>query len=277
MDDNRKATESNPAPIERNTVVNSEIQSEKIPSFTFQYKKYTNVADLADALGNDWKNGKRRLYRSLLTKHFTPINQEIARHCMDAEEAVQRDVSREDIEFFCVLYMMYPQLKSFHWLDYHFSSMPELGTAVLEGLRKNDKPTIDMIHIFISNHLFSQREIIVSLNDRNRAKRIEAIETKYLVASQHSDQRIQMEQMYILGYLYSGSTELVTAQRTFESVQTLTNYAKSLMIEGTQNLDLLADMLMETSEENPDMGQKIPSPQFAAWLFTSGYGDVLGQ
>ena len=277
MHNNRKVSEIDPVLLGQETAVNIDVPSEKIPPFTFQYKKYTNVADLADALGTDWKNGKRRLYRSLLTKHFTPINQEIARHCMDAEEAVRRDASREDIEFFCVLYKMYPQLKSFHWLDYNFSSMVELGTAILEGLRKNDRSIIDMTHIFIVNHLFSQREKIVSLNGRNRAKRIEAIETKYLVTSRYSDQRIQMEQMYVLGYLYSGSTELVTVQRTFESVQALTNYAKSLMIEDTPKLDFIADILMEASEKNPDVGQKIPSPQFAAWLSALGYGDVLGQ
>lgn len=273
MNDNRKVTESNPTPIERDTVVNSEIQSEKIPSFTFQYKKYTNVADLADALGNDWKNGKRRLYRSLLTKHFTPVNQEIASHCMDAEEAVRQDASREDIEFFCVLYKMYPQLKSFHWMDYHFNSMAELGNAILDGLRKNDKSTMNMMHSFILKHLFSQREEIVSFNDRNRAKRIETIETEYLVASQHSDQRIQLQQMYVLGYLYSGSTELVAAQRTFESIQALTNYLKSIMIKDVQKLDYLSDMLMVTAKKEPEKRQRVPSPQFAAWLFVVAQND----
>lgn len=273
MDDNRKVTKSNPLPIERDAVVNGEIQSEKIPSFTFQYKKYTNVADLADALGNDWKNGKRRLYRSLLTKHFAPVNQEIASHCMDAEEAVRHDALREDIEFFCVLYKMYPHLKSFHWLDYHFSSMAELGDAILDGLRKNDKSTINMIHTFILNHLLSQREEIVNFNDPKRAKRIETIETKYLVASRHSDQQIQLQQMYVLGYLYSGSTELVTAQKTFESVQALTNYVKSLMIKDVQKLDYLADMFMVTSKKEPEKRQITPSPQFAAWLFVVAQND----
>ena len=124
-------------PVPGSKEVSEQATVERIPSFTFQYKKYTNIVDLVDALGSDWKNGKRRLYRSLLSQYFAPFNQELASHCMDAEEAVKRSPASEDIEFFCTLYRLCPKLKSFHWIDYHFRSMFELGTAIMAGLRSS--------------------------------------------------------------------------------------------------------------------------------------------
>ena len=59
-------------PVPGSKEVAEQATVEKIPAFTFQYKKYNNIGDLADALGSDWKNGKRRLYRSLLSQYFAP-------------------------------------------------------------------------------------------------------------------------------------------------------------------------------------------------------------
>lgn len=246
-------------------------QSERIPPFTFQYKKYTNVAELADALGSDWKNGKRRLYRSLLAQHFRSVNQEIASHCMDAEEAVRADNAREDIEFFCVLYKMYPQLKSFHWIDYHFNSMMELGEAVLAGLKESKSETLTMMDAFMQNRLFSQRERIVSFNDRGRADQLAAIESKYLLAKKFNGMRIQYEQMYLIGYLYSGSISLTTSFGQFSSIQALTDSVKSALGDSKQ-LNGLASDLMYTEK---DKKQVYPQPYFSAWLIALGKSDAL--
>lgn len=248
-------------------------QSEKIPPFTFQYKKYTNVAELADALGSDWKNGKRRLYRSLLAQHFRPVNQEIASHCMDAEEAVRNDNTREDIEFFCVLYKMYPQLKSFHWIDYHFDSMTTLGETVLTGLKSGTPDTITMMDTFMQNHLFSQRERIVSFNDRGRADQLAAIESKYLLAKKARDTRIQHEQMFLVGYLYSGSLSLSTSFGEFVSIKTLTDSVKSVLNE-PKRLEEIASDLMFVGKGNK---QVYPQPYFSAWLIALGKSEALSE
>lgn len=246
-------------------------QAERIPPFTFQYKKYTNVAELAEALGSDWKNGKRRLYRSLLAQHFKPVNQEIASHCMDAEDAVRLDNTREDIEFFCVLYKMYPQMKSFHWIDYHFNSMMELGEEILSGLKDLKSETLTMMDTFMQNRLFSQREQIVSFNDRGRSKQIEAIESKYLIAKKAKDTRTQYEQMYLIGYLYSGSITLTTSSGQFTSVQALTGSVKSCLND-SKRMDELASDLMYVEK-----GKKrvYPQPYFSAWLIALGKSDAL--
>lgn len=246
-------------------------QSEKIPPFTFQYKKYTNIAELSDALGSDWKNGKRRLYRSLLTQHFKTVNQEIASHCMDAEDAVRIDNKREDIEFFCVLYKMYPQLKSFHWIDYHFDSMEILGGAILTGLKGMDASTLSMVDTFIQNRLFSQREEIVSFNDRNRGEQLAAIESKYLLAKKSHNERIQFEQMYLIGYLYSGNLRLTTCLGEFTSVQALTDATKAVMND-PQQLDKLSSELIYKNQSNKSV---YPQPSFSAWLIALGESSTL--
>ena len=257
-------------PVPGGRITSESDVSEKIPPFTFQYKKYTNVADLADALGEDWKNGKRRLYRSLLTQYFTSVNQEVASHCMDAEEAVRRNVAREDVEFFCLLYKMYPHLKSFHWVEYHFKNMHELGTTILDGLRKNNQATVSMVDVFIQNRLFSQREEIVGFNNRSRSIQVATIESKYIIAKRSSDRNTMLQQMFLVGYLYSESKELVTGKDTFDSFQGLTAYIKTILAND-KKIDMLSSELIAKTQA----GGKVPAPQFAAWLFSLGFGDII--
>ncbi len=254
-----------------------------IPSFTFQYKKYTRVGELAEALGNDWANGKKRLYRSLLTDHFRTVDQEIASNCMDAEEAVRKDKTRADIEFFTVLYKMYPQMKSFHWIDYHYSSMEELGIALLAGLRNVDTAIIEMADIFFTNRLFSVREKCVSINDKNRHKSIYAIESKYLLAKQYDDKRTQFEQIYILGYHYSCTKDLVTSFGSFATVDALVAYVKEVIKDNPSKLDALSKELIlheKRTYNYVEAGKfggyaNLAAPQFAGWLHAHGKTSVL--
>lgn len=254
-----------------------------MPSFTFQYKKYTRVGELAEALGNDWANGKKRLYRSLLTDHFRTVDQEIASSCMDAEEAVRKDKTRADIEFFTVLYKMYPQMKSFHWIDYHYPNMEDLGIALLAGLRKADVPTLDMADAFIVNRLFSIREKCVGINDKNRHKNIYAIESKYLLAKQYGDKRTQFEQLFVLGYYYSCTKDLVTSFGSFNSVEALIAYVKEVIKDNPDKLDALSKELIYHEKRTynyAEAGKRggaadLAAPQFAGWLYAHGKTSVL--
>ena len=254
-----------------------------MPAFRFQYKVYRDVGELANAMGFDWKNGKKRLYRSLLTDHFRKFDQEIASVCMDAEEAVRKDATREDVEFFCVLYKMYPQLRSFHWNDYHFESMQQLGDAILVGLRNEIPDASIMINTFFSRRLFSERERIVSVRNPERADQISAIEKKYLLAQRNGDKRLQQEQAYIIGYIYSDSHKLVIPGRSFSSVEELTQYTKELIAKSPEAIDSLSKYLViqsnkvkyKQAKEYTIAPVEVASPQFSAWLYVQGKGNLL--
>ena len=254
-----------------------------MPMFRFQYKAYRDVGELANAMGLDWKNGKKRLYRSLLADHFRTFDQEIASACMDAEEAVRKDPTRADIEFFCVLYKMYPLLRSFHWNDYHFESMLELGNTILDGLRKNSTEVYSMVNTFFSHHLFSERERIVSVENPTRINQISAIETKYSLAQRNSDERLQLEQAYIIGYLYSESQQLVIPNGSFSTIEELTEYSKSLLGKSPEAIDDLSKQLIisskkvkyKQSKEYTNGPVEVATPQFSAWLYVQGKSSAL--
>lgn len=258
-------------PVPGSKEVAEQATVEKIPAFTFQYKKYNNIGDLADALGSDWKNGKRRLYRSLLSQYFAPFNQELASHCMDAEEAVKRNPASEDIEFFCTLYRLYPKLKSFHWIDYHFCSMFELGTAIMAGLRSSDNDTFIMLDIFLQNALFSKRSEIVDRNENNKTKQIAAIEEQYALAKRANNYNQQLQEMFLIGFLYSGDTRLILGDMEMSSMSELVALTKNRISDSS--LDSLSSGLIEHVDE--DGSNAVLTPQFSAWLTAQGYGKAI--
>lgn len=241
------------------------VEAIKIPPFTFQYKKYTDLAQLVDALGRDWKNGKRRLYRSLLAEHFRPVNQELASYCMDAEEAVAKNPSAEDIEYFRVLYRLNPRMKAFYWKDKQYESMSSLGTEILNAARSRDAEALNFFYDAISSKLFSIREDAINTDNGERAKKVSAIEANYLVSVNQHNIEGQLEQLFILGYLYSGSKALCTSQKQFESIPALIAYVKQLMQTDTDKFDRFSSELLATK------GKRVtPSAQFAAWLTVMG-------
>jgi hypothetical protein len=249
--------------------------TKNIPSITFMYTKYTNLGKLAEALGKDWVNGKKRLYRSTFRDYFRNVNQDIANYCIEAENIVRRDQKRKDIEFFCFLYKMYPQLKSFQWKEYYYVNMEELGQGILDGLRSGDHNTVKMLDEFIHNHLFSQRELIVHRQSIIVLRQVYAIEKKYCDALQAGNSIGQLTQLYMLGYLYSKSRELVTSFGCFESIQALTDFVKKAMKGGCNMLDRYAGELILHKENSKEQGlaTEQPSPEFQAWLIVQGKSD----
>ena len=43
--------------------------------------------ELVDALATNWNEGKKQLFRGILSGFFKSVNPEIAGYCMDAEDA----------------------------------------------------------------------------------------------------------------------------------------------------------------------------------------------
>lgn len=254
-----------------------------MPMYRFQYKKYSTVEELTEALGNDWYNGKKRLYRSLLSAHFKSFDQEIANMCIDAEEAVTKNPNRADVEFFGILYKMSPHLQSFHWRIYHYGSMQELGMFILTSLRSMSSKTLEIVGEFCANHLFSYREEIIAGNRESRAKNIETIESMFLQGVRNDDVQMQREQAYLLGYIYSETKALVLSYGTFETVDALTDYVKMVIRDHPNSIDSVSQELMRRAALNPDNGTAqvigeeivVPNPQFAAWLNIQGKQDIF--
>ena len=248
----------------------------KIPPITFMYKKYTDLQQLVEALGLDWDNGKKRLYRSALTNYFSKFNNDIANFCMDAEEAVQRNRTLADIEFFKCLYHIYPELKQFCWKHYHYKDMIELGSSILEALRNNESSILNVFDEFVISHLFSKREKAVNRDDREYYRRILAIEDKYIYAQERKDYAEVQTQLYLLGYLYSKTKTLHTSYANFDTVEELVKYIKQIIAANPDNVDYYSKELVVTNGSlNRTSLLEQAAPQFRAWLIVHGKYNFL--
>jgi serine/threonine protein kinase len=109
-----------------------------MPPYRFMNEEISDPALLAEAFAKNWEEGKKHLFRGLVTAHFRDFNREIARSCLAAEEDASRTNGKDDIIFWKLLYTLNPKLKGFYWKGKMFESLPALGRDMLEHLWRND-------------------------------------------------------------------------------------------------------------------------------------------
>lgn len=247
-----------------------------MPPITFMYKKYTNLSKFINAIGLDWNNGKKRLYRSALADHFKKFNSDLANFCTDAEDVVKLDKTQADIEFFKCLYRVYPELQAFYWQDYHFGDMVELGSALLDGMRDKEPDVIRMADSFIKNHLFSKREGIINRNKPEISRRLAAIEEKYIYAINNTEYTEAYAQIFLIAYYYTKSHTLCTTFGNFETVDELTKFIKYILDNQPESLDYYSRELIAVGSFYDGLSLLTnTTPEFRAWLIVNGKGNLF--
>lgn len=244
-----------------------------IPPITFMYNKYTDLNLLVNALGTDWNNGKKRLYRSALTEYFRKFDNDLANFCMDAEEAVQRDRSMADIEFFKCIYRLKPDMNAFYWNGQRYGDIVEVGTKMLEGAKSNDSFVLQLADEWITNHLFSIREGIVNRSNPGVARQLCAVEDAYLYAKRVNDYSEAYTQVFILAYYFTKSHVLDTSFGKFNTVEELTKFFKKVINNNPESLDNYSSQLILNNQVDGLLKSAVP--QFRAWLIINGKGQLL--
>lgn len=251
--------------------------TETIPPITFQYNQYNTIGSLVDALGQDWINGRKRLYRSFLTQKFAVFNTDYASICQDAEDAIKQDKNaNQDVEYFRVLYKLCPDLPAFHWKNVHYSNMRELGLEWLKGLRSGDAELLSDLAEIMEEGLFSLKESITAEKDE-RAQQIKAIEEKYRLAAAQKDELGKRQQMYVMAYLYAKTGELVTRFGSFYSLAELSEYVQQEMAKGEQAIEEIASELISSKcgSDFLSINSQDAAPEFYGWLFVQGKGSIF--
>ena len=249
-----------------------------IPSITFQYKHYNTIGSLVDALGQDWTNGRKRLYRSYLSDKFAVFNTDYASICRDAEKIIkQNNSANQDVEFFRVLYRLCPDTPAFHWKNTHYKNMCELGRCWLKALReKNISDLTNFVDMMLMG-LFSLREGIVASDHPERGRQIKEIEGKYQLAVAQKNVLVQTQQMYVMAYLYAKTGELITSFGSFYSLDELSEYVQKEMLKGDQFLEQIAAELVSDDHSSDFFCIKSQdaTPEFYGWLFAQGKGSIF--
>lgn len=231
-----------------------------IPQYTFLGQSYKEIPSLITALASNWNEGKKQLYRGLLSAFFKRFNPEVAGFCMDAEEEATRTAGKDDFIFWEVLYKIYPELDGFHWMGQNYESLPALGRDMLERLWRKDKSNYSYWDGILENKLLTNYLSKVKSENENLARASAALETAHNIGDR--SERDTMMNYYIMAYLLSGQKLFAVGEKRMKSVSELTAYMKELIDSSYEEFEDFCHSIIDY-DDTLDV-------QLEAWLIALG-------
>lgn len=245
---------------------NMESNTVRIPAYKFRGELYTDTTELVQALASDWDNGKKQLYRGLLTGFFMACDPEIAEACMDAEDSVTKRGENEDVAFWKLLYKMSPDVNTFFWKNQKYESLNAFGTDLMEKLRSGNVEECPVWNEMLSYGLISSYMKTHKFNDA-QVKCAESIESA--VRLHKSNAKKMALNYYLLAYLISGDREFVLAGKQFDSIDALAERMNTLLTSSFDKFDVFCKNIIGVDNSL--------DPQFEAWLIAQGKSNEIEQ
>ena len=231
-----------------------------MPVFKFLGEDFTDPALLVTAFAKNWEDGKKQLFRGVVTAHFRTWNQEIARKCQAAEEEAGRENGKDDIIFWKLLYQINPKLKGFYWMGRTYESLPAFGRDVLEKLWDKDKSQYPFYSSILSEKLLSQYVLMAAPKNEKLKKAAEAIEDSYELEKNNGTD--MQRTYYLMAYTLSGQKLLLLDGEQIRTVGELANYMRSVLAESFDKFESLCHRLVDY-DGNLDF-------QLETWLMAIG-------
>lgn len=231
-----------------------------IPTYTFLGHGYKEIPALVTALATNWNDGKKQLYRGLLSAFFKTFNPEIAGYCMDAEEEATRTAGKDDIIFWKLLYKIYPELNGFYWQGQIYESLPALGRDMLERLWKEDKSQYGYWDGVLGNKLLTNYLSIVKSKNAGLSAAVSALETAHSLNDR--SKRDTLMNYYTMAYLLSGQKLFSIGNKQLKNVSELTAHMKCLLDSSYEEFEDFCHSLIDY-DDTLDV-------QLEAWLIALG-------
>ena len=231
-----------------------------MPVYKFLGEDYTDPALLVTAFAKNWEEGKKQLFRGVVTAHFRTWNQELARKCQAAEEEAGRENGKDDIIFWRLLYQINPKLKGFYWMGQTYESLPAFGRDVLEKLWDKDKSQYFYYTSILSEKLLSQYVLMAAPKNERLKKAAEAIEDSYELEKNNGTD--MQRTYYLMAYTLSGQKLLLLDGEQIRTVGELANYMRSVLAESFDKFESLCHRLVDY-DGNLDF-------QLETWLMAIG-------
>lgn len=238
-----------------------------IPPYTFLGQVYKDIPSLITALASNWNDGKKQLYRGLLSGFFKNFNPEIAGYCIDAEEEATQTAGKDDVIFLNLLYKVYPELNGFYWLGHIYESLPALGRDMLEKLWKNDESDYTYWDSILENKLLTNYLTNIKSKNNDLKKASAALESAHKLPGK--SKRDALMNYYTMAYLLSGQKIFKVADKHIKNVSELSAYMKELLDSSYENFEDLCHKLIDY-DDTLDV-------QFEAWLIALGKRKELNE
>lgn len=231
-----------------------------IPPYTFLGQAYKDIPSLITALASSWNDGKKQLYRGLLSAFFKNFNPEIAGYCLDAEKEATRTAGKDDIIFWNLLYKIYPALNGFYWMGKTYESLPALGRDMLERLWSNDKSNFSYWDSILENKLLTNYLSIIKSKNDALASATSALETAHTIGNQ-SKHDTKMN-YYTMAYLLSGQKLFAVGEKRLKNVSELIAHMKELLDSSYEEFEDFCHSMIDY-DDTLDV-------QLEAWLIALG-------
>lgn len=231
-----------------------------IPTYTFLGQGYRDIPSLVTALASNWNDGKKQLYRGLMSAFFKNFNPEIAGYCMDAEDEASRTAGKDDVIFWKLLYKIYPDLNGFYWMGQTYESLPALGRDMLENLWKNNSTNYPYWDSVLENRLLTNYLAMVKSKNAGLSAAASALETAHSMANK--SKRDTLMNYYTMAYLLSGQKLFNVGDKQLKNIAELTAYMKALLDSSYQEFEDFCHILIDY-DDTLDV-------QLEAWLIALG-------
>lgn len=223
-------------------------------SYKFDGTIYFDLNELISALATKWSEGKKHLTRKFLSGFFTNRDNDLASHCMDAEEEIQSGQD-SDVAFWKLLYKLAPDVKEFFWKGKLYSSLQSFGQEMLTKLRQADTSDKNYWDEIFANHLLSQ---YLELHAQPK----EAVDAVQSLETTNRDRRDGLISYYHAAYLLICKKELQVDDKKFYTAEELAEYMNSLLDDSAEVFENFAYKLTDNDNKLNE--------EFEAWLIALG-------
>lgn len=227
--------------------------------YKFMGETYVEVSELTKALVLNWNEGKKQLFRGILSEFFKSCNPEIAGFCIDAEEEATRVNGRDDIIFWKLLYKLNPNTTDFYWKGHVYQGLPALGREILEKLWKRDTGNEAYYYEVLNEKILSKYVEMKAGKNKTLLEAVKGLEDGHKLAD---NQRAKQKNLYLMAYMLSGQKLMHFGGMEFRTVGEFADYMKELLDDSYEKFESACHSLIDY-DDNLDV-------QFESWLLALG-------
>ena len=237
-----------------------------IRPYTFLGQSYTDRAQLVYALAENWNDGKKQLFRGLLSAFFKTFDPEIAGYCLDAEEEVTITYGKENLIFWHLLYKLNPGTREFYWHGKVYGDLPALGRELLEALWDESNDNYIHYSTILDEEMLSAYVMLMEPENRELLTAVQGLETTHRAIGGKKREKVQ--NLYLMAYMLSGQKILRVDGRDIKTAEELLAYMKELLAEAYEMFEAFCHKMID--------GEQLDA-QLAGWLIAIGKRKELAQ
>jgi hypothetical protein len=231
-----------------------------MPPYVFLGVAYTDPASLVTAFSENWKEGKKQLFRGKVYEHFKKYNPDLGKLCLAAEEEASMTGGKDDMIFWRLLYKINPSLKTFCWKGKTYESLAALGREMLDMLWAKDKRHYAYYAGILSEKLLTEYAIMTAPENENLKRVAAEAEDSYRLDAEGKTDTGRT--FYMAAYLLSGQKLLYLSGRHLRTIGELVDYLRSLLDSSFESFQKICRELVDSDG--------VLDAQLETWLIALG-------